>query len=127
MKNLATSPSDLGYVVVTDYIEANTGLDVSDAIQKIINENPHRTIYFPDGEYILSPEFYLIKHFAHFVKDGAVMLSTKGGMSTNTTVFKNTDGSRVAIIMNPYGFEKNITLEGKSYTLEPNSFNTIVI
>jgi hypothetical protein len=43
-----------GYVVVTDYIEANTGIDVSDAIQKIIDENPHRTIYFPDGEYILS-------------------------------------------------------------------------
>lgn len=43
-----------GYVVVTDYVEANTGKDVSDAIQKIIDENPHRTVYFPDGEYILS-------------------------------------------------------------------------
>ena len=42
------------YVIVTDYVKANTGEDVSDAIQKIINENPHRTIYFPDGEYILS-------------------------------------------------------------------------
>ncbi len=44
----------LGYVVVTDYLEANTGKDVSDAIQKIIDENPMRTIYFPDGEYILA-------------------------------------------------------------------------
>ena len=44
----------LGYVVVTDYIEANTGKDVSDAIQQIINDNPHRTIYFPDGEYVLA-------------------------------------------------------------------------
>ncbi len=43
-----------GYVVVTDHIEANTGKDVSDAIQRIIDENPHKTIYFPDGEYILS-------------------------------------------------------------------------
>ena len=43
-----------GYVVVTDHLEANTGADVSDAIQKIIDENPHRTIYFPDGEYILA-------------------------------------------------------------------------
>ena len=43
-----------GYVVVTDYVEANTGKDVSEELQKIINENPHRTIYFPDGEYILS-------------------------------------------------------------------------
>ncbi len=44
----------LGYVIVTDYLEANTGNDVSDAIQKVIDENPHRTIYFPDGEYILA-------------------------------------------------------------------------
>ena len=43
-----------GYVVVTDYVQANTGADLSDAIQKIIDENPHRTIYFPDGEYILA-------------------------------------------------------------------------
>ena len=48
------NPNSLGYVVVTDYVEANTGKDVSDAIQKIINENPKRTIYFPDGEYILA-------------------------------------------------------------------------
>ena len=27
---------DKGYIVVTDYVEANTGKDVSDAIQKII-------------------------------------------------------------------------------------------
>ena len=43
-----------GYVVVTDYIEANTGKDVSDALQQIINDNPHKTIYFPDGEYVLA-------------------------------------------------------------------------
>ena len=46
--------SKLGYVVVTDYVEANTGKDVSDALQKLILDNPHRTIYFPDGEYILA-------------------------------------------------------------------------
>ena len=43
----------LGYVVITDYVKANTGKDVSDAIQEVINANPHKTIYFPDGEYIL--------------------------------------------------------------------------
>ena len=44
----------LGYVVVTDYIEADTGKDVSDALQEIIDTNPNKTIYFPDGEYILA-------------------------------------------------------------------------
>ena len=47
------NPQSLGYVVVTDYVEANTGRDVSDAIQKVIDDNPMRTIFFPDGEYIL--------------------------------------------------------------------------
>lgn len=43
-----------GYVIVTDYVKANTGDDVSDAIQALILANPHKTIYFPDGEYILA-------------------------------------------------------------------------
>jgi hypothetical protein len=46
--------NSFGYVVVTDYIKANTGEDVSDALQELILNNPHRTIYFPDGEYILA-------------------------------------------------------------------------
>lgn len=47
-------PEALGYVLITDYIEPNTGRDASSAIQRAIDENPQRTIYFPDGEYILS-------------------------------------------------------------------------
>ena len=43
-----------GYVVVTDYIKIGTFTDVSDDIQKIIDENPQSTIYFPDGEYYIS-------------------------------------------------------------------------
>lgn len=48
------SAGNLGYVVVTDYVKANTGKDVSDDLQKVILDNPHRTIYFPDGEYIIA-------------------------------------------------------------------------
>lgn len=80
-----------------------------------------------DGEYVLTPEFYLIRHFARFVKEGAVMLSTKGGMSTCSTVFRNPDGTRVAVVMNPFDFEKVLEIEGKGYALPPRSFNTIVL
>lgn len=45
---------DLGYVVVSDYITPSCGEDVSDALQQIINDNSNRTIYFPDGEYLIS-------------------------------------------------------------------------
>ena len=80
-----------------------------------------------DGAYEFSPEFYLIKHFSHYVKEGAVMLSTRGGMSSCATVFRNPDGSRVAIVMNPYDFERRLTIEGRGYALPPRSFNTIVL
>ena len=43
-----------GYIIVTDTIPANTGADVSDALQQLILDNPNRTIYFPDGEYVIS-------------------------------------------------------------------------
>lgn len=80
-----------------------------------------------NGEYRYNPEFYLVKHFAKFVKRGAVMLATTDDFSSNTTVFENADGSRVAVIVNPFGFEKTVSLENTSYTLKPRSFNTIVL
>ncbi|MDE6490331.1 MAG: glycoside hydrolase family 55 protein, partial [Muribaculaceae bacterium] len=49
------SPCEKGYVVVTDYLQSvDVGCDVSDAIQKVIDDNPNRTIYFPDGTYVIS-------------------------------------------------------------------------
>ncbi|MBO5687399.1 MAG: hypothetical protein J6R84_04195, partial [Alistipes sp.] len=46
--------SDLGYVIVSDYVSPSSGEDVSEALQQLIDANPNRTIYFPDGEYIIS-------------------------------------------------------------------------
>ncbi|MBQ5395853.1 MAG: hypothetical protein IIU59_03110 [Alistipes sp.] len=51
---LAANPktTEEGYVIVK--VKADGKRDVSDAIQKIIDENPNRTIYFPDGVYLIS-------------------------------------------------------------------------
>ena len=46
--------SNYGYVVVTDYISADGKEDVSQKIQQLIDENPNKTIFFPDGKYLLS-------------------------------------------------------------------------
>lgn len=54
----ASAEGDRGYIVVTDTVAANTGADVSAEIQAIIDANPNRTIYFPDGEYVLSEPIY---------------------------------------------------------------------
>ena len=46
--------SDNEFIVVTDFIKANTGEDLHANIQTLIDKNSGRTIYFPDGEYIIS-------------------------------------------------------------------------
>ena len=43
-----------GALCVTDFVAADTGADVADALQALIDANPNRTIYFPDGEYLVS-------------------------------------------------------------------------
>ena len=43
-----------GFVVVTDFVAADGQTDVADALQKVIDTHPNRTIYFPDGTYLLS-------------------------------------------------------------------------
>ena len=55
---MATADSGYGYLVASEYVSPNTGKDVSDDIQKLIDENPNRTIFFSDGEYLLSKPIY---------------------------------------------------------------------
>ena len=80
-----------------------------------------------DGKFTFNPDFYVMKHFSHFVKRGATLLAVKGEMSSNTTAFKNPDGSIAAVVLNPFEFEKTVTLGGKNCVLKPRSFNTFVI
>ncbi|MBE6593395.1 MAG: hypothetical protein E7642_05315 [Ruminococcaceae bacterium] len=46
--------TDSEFVVVTDFIKANTGEDLSGNLQMLIDKNPGRTLFFPDGEYVIS-------------------------------------------------------------------------
>ena len=41
------------YVIVTEYIKPGE-TDMSASIQRAVDDNPNKTIYFPDGNYILS-------------------------------------------------------------------------
>ena len=42
------------FVVVTDFVKSSTGEDIYEELQAIIDTNPGRTLYFPDGEYVIS-------------------------------------------------------------------------
>ena len=43
-----------GAICITDHLETADSKDLSDAIQAVIDANPNRTIWFPDGKYMLS-------------------------------------------------------------------------
>lgn len=79
------------------------------------------------GKATLTPEFYLMKHFSHFVRRGAKYLRVSGEFSSSTVAFKNPDGQIVIVCANPYHEDTVVTVEGKSYRLPPRSVNTIVI
>ena len=81
----------LGYLVVTDYIEANTGKDVSDDLQKLILDNPHRTLFFPDGEYILSKPICTPanpKNAVHLVLSNFATLKASEDWSENEAIVR---------------------------------------
>lgn len=103
----------------------NTALDYTASSSWGWEQNSLITV--KDGKCIFNPDFYAVKHFAHFVEEGAVMLKTESRFNTNTAVFKNPNGIRVAIIMNPFNFEKTVSIEGVNYKLKPRSFNSILL
>ena len=84
-------------------------------------------IHVVDGRGRLTPEFYLMKHFSHFVKRGARYLKLKGEYSSSTVAFRNPDGETVLVMANPYYEERTVSFGGSSYTLPPRSFNTVTL
>ncbi|MCQ2477229.1 MAG: glycoside hydrolase family 55 protein [Clostridia bacterium] len=43
---------------VGDFVPSGTGEDIAARLQALIDENPNRTLFFPDGEYLVSSPIY---------------------------------------------------------------------
>ena len=65
------------YVNVGDYIPPDSGKDVASLIQKLIDSNPQRTIFFPEGEYIIGQPI---------VTDGRALKSVSLYLSAGTVI-----------------------------------------
>ena len=52
--NETLAKTDNEFLIITDFIKANTGEDLYANIQTLIDKNPGRNIFFPDGEYVIS-------------------------------------------------------------------------
>ena len=100
------------YVDVSQFIEPNSGNDVAAALQKLIDENKNRTIYFPDGEYLISKPLQT---------SGAATESTAFYLSDNAVIkasndWKGGDDALIKLgISNKNSNENNIVTAGSNY------------
>ncbi|MDR0836377.1 MAG: beta-glycosidase [Tannerella sp.] len=75
-------------------------------------------------------EYYLLKHISHFVYPGAQLLTASGDFS-DLLAFQNADGQYVIVVYNSGNAETKKTIAigdvTLSVTLQPLSFNTIIL
>ena len=97
------------FIDVSQFIQPNSGLDVYEALQKLIDNNEHRTIYFPDGEYLISKP---IKTSA----EGSS--STSFYLADNAVIKASNDwkgGSDALVKMGGAQSHNDITIAGSNY------------
>ncbi|KJD46423.1 glycoside hydrolase family 30 protein [Paenibacillus terrae] len=94
-------------------------------------QNSMITVDPADRKRTLNPEYYVMKHFSHFVLPGARRIGLHGSWTGNAVAFRNADGQTVVVIANPFHESRVLNLSAGEAThhfeLEPESFNTIVI
>lgn len=80
------------------------------------------------GELTRTPEYYLMKHFSHFIQPGSHLL--KVADDDSTLAFRNQDGKTIIVCYNAEAKDvtKTFCVDGKALkaTLAPSSLNTIV-
>lgn len=94
------------------------------------NQNAMVVIDSKTGQVTFTPEFYLMKHLSHYVKPGAVKLKTMG-RDGNMMAFRNPNGETIIFLANkstqPRNMNVGVGQNSLALTLEPKSFNTIVL
>ncbi len=89
----AIATTSKGFVVVGDYIRPNTGKDVHKYLQQLIDSNPGSSLYFNDGEYIISESLITssdgTKSTTFFLSDNAVLKASDNWKNTENGANKN--------------------------------------
>ena len=71
-----------------------------------------------------------MKHYAHYFRPGAHLLSYGGHAAGEATAYENTDGSVIVVMSNSMNHDRDISIDvkGKAYEahLKEHSFNTFV-
>ena len=122
------------FIDVSQFIEPNSGLDVYEALQKLIDNNKGRTIYFPDGEYLISKPlktsaegststaFYLsdnaiIKALDNWKGGNDALVKMGGALSHNDIKIVGSNYYFIGGILDGNGVAKGISLDSGRETL----------
>ncbi|WP_165024889.1 glycoside hydrolase family 30 protein [Dysgonomonas sp. ZJ279] len=112
------------------YTYWNTSLDKGGISRWGWSQNSLVSVDVATKTYKYNYEYYLMKHFSHYVLPGAKRLALSGDF-TNLIAFRNTDNSIVIIIQNDEDIPKTVNVKiGDKHiapSLSPQSFNTILI
>jgi glucosylceramidase len=85
----------------------------------------------PDAKSVTyNPEYFVMKHFAHFVTPGSVRLGVEGRLSGNAVAFERPGGTIVCLAANPFDSERtaSVAIGGSCFrcVLAPRSVNTFL-
>ncbi len=82
-------------------------------------------------QYVLNPDFYVMKSISAIVQRGATRLGMRGPWAADTLAFENPDGSLALSVLNPFCEQRVLTLqhdgEQLAFALEPRSVNSILL
>jgi glucosylceramidase len=82
-------------------------------------------------EVTYNPEFYVMKHFSHFILPGARRAILNGPWTANAVAFENPDGALAVIIKNPQSSVGFVRLQWAENTREvqlpAQSINTLIL
>ncbi len=94
------------------------------------DQNAMITIDKTTRSIVYTHEFYLMKHFAHFIRPGARLRETSGELASNAIVCENPDGQVIAVVHNP--LSRPLHLKIGPFTslqahLPAHSFSTLLL
>ena len=73
-----------------------------------------------------NPEYYVMRHFSHYVRPGAKVLGTTGHFNSMAIAFRNPDGRTAAVALNPFDTTERLEADGMDVAMPPHSLNTLV-
>lgn len=108
------------YLNVAEHVKPNTKKDVWTKLQALIEDNPNSTLYFPDGEYLISKSLCTYgdasKAVSLILSDGAVIKATDDWQGS-----ENSNALIASGVLDGYPAEKranNVEANGSYYSIQ---------